>query len=145
MSGWEMPEETPGPESILPITPTEIPISGNSGTVNVLTKQFQNSSFLFTNSWHEIGAYDLPAMIDYVLKVTGEQQVVYIGHSQGTTSFFVMGSVRPEYNDKIKLAIALAPIGYMSNMTNPFFKVLSLFHNSLEVSKLILLVIIYLI
>lgn len=97
------------------------------------------------NSWHEIGAYDLPAMIDYVLKVTGEQQVFYIGHSQGTTSFFVMGSVRPEYNDKIKLAIALAPIGYMSNMTNPFFQVLSLFHNSLEVSKLILLVIIYLI
>ncbi|GJQ87640.1 hypothetical protein Trydic_g17465 [Trypoxylus dichotomus] len=83
-------------------------------------------------SWHEIGSIDLPTMIDYVVGVTGQQQVFYIGHSQGTTSFFVMTSERPEYNSRIKLMIALAPIAYMSNMTNPFFQLLSLFHNTLE-------------
>ncbi|GJQ87639.1 hypothetical protein Trydic_g17464 [Trypoxylus dichotomus] len=83
-------------------------------------------------SWHEIGSIDLPTMIDYVLRVTGQQQVFYIGHSQGTTSFFVMTSERPEYNNKIRLMVALAPIAYMSNMTNPFFQLLSLFHGTVE-------------
>lgn len=45
-----------------------------------------------------------------------------------------MASERPEYNDKIRLMSALAPIAYMSNMTNPFFQLLSNFHNTLEVS-----------
>ncbi|KAI4471082.1 lysosomal acid lipase-related [Holotrichia oblita] len=105
---------------------------GNTWSRKHITYNPNRDSEFWKFSWHEIGAYDLPAMIDYVLGVTGEQQVFYIGHSQGTTSFFVMGSVRPEYNAKIKLAIALAPIGYMSNMTNPFFQLLALFHNTLE-------------
>ncbi|KAK9731502.1 alpha/beta-hydrolase lipase region [Popillia japonica] len=83
-------------------------------------------------SWHEIGSIDLPTMIDYVLRVTGRQQVFYIGHSQGTTAFWVMLSERPEYNDKIRLMVALAPIAYMSNLTNPFFQLLAMFHNTLE-------------
>lgn len=33
-------------------------------------------------SWHEIGYYDLPAMIDYILKETGFTKLGYIGHSQ---------------------------------------------------------------
>lgn len=61
-------------------------------------------------SWHEIGAIDLPSMIDYVLIATGQKQLFYIGHSQGTTAFFVMCSERPEYNAKIKMMHALAPV-----------------------------------
>lgn len=75
-------------------------------------------------------------MIDYVLEITGQEKLFYIGHSQGTTSFWVMGAERPEYNDKIKLMVALAPIAYMSNLSNPFFQLASTFHNTLEVSSL---------
>lgn len=59
-------------------------------------------------------------MIDYVLaKNTDFQKVHYIGHSQGTTAFFVMASERPEYNDKILMMNALAPIAFMSNCRSP--------------------------
>lgn len=34
-------------------------------------------------SWHEIGLYDLPAMIDFILEKTEQDQMIYIGHSQG--------------------------------------------------------------
>lgn len=29
--------------------------------------------------------YDIPASVDFILKTTGQKQVFYIGHSQGTT------------------------------------------------------------
>ncbi|EDW12727.1 lipase 1 [Drosophila mojavensis] len=70
-------------------------------------------------SWHEIGYYDLPALIDAVLAKTGFQKLSYFGHSQGTTSFFVMASTRPEYNAKIHVMSALAPVAYMGNVESP--------------------------
>lgn len=36
-------------------------------------------------SFHELGVYDLPAMIDYVLKTTNHTKFIYVGHSQGTS------------------------------------------------------------
>ncbi|CAH0401476.1 unnamed protein product [Chilo suppressalis] len=76
-------------------------------------------------SWHEIGVYDLPAMIDYVLQATGQDSVKYIGHSQGTTSFFVMASERPDYNRKIALMVALSPVAFMSHVKSPVVRLLS--------------------
>lgn len=76
-------------------------------------------------SWDEIGRYDLPAMIDYIIATTGVDGIFYAGHSQGTTSFFVMASERPEYNDKIKLMSALAPVAYMSHLQNIFVQLLA--------------------
>lgn len=70
-------------------------------------------------SWNEIGVYDVPAMIDYVLQATGVQQVQYVGHSQGTTVYLVMMSEKPAYNDKIKSAHLLGPAAYMGNMKSP--------------------------
>ena len=40
-------------------------------------------------SWDQMGQYDLPSMLQYVHEVTG-QQIIYIGHSMGTTAFWVM-------------------------------------------------------
>ncbi|PSN34873.1 Lipase 3 [Blattella germanica] len=39
-------------------------------------------------SWHEMGVYDVPAMIDYILKETEEEKLHYIGYSMGTTMFY---------------------------------------------------------
>ena len=36
-------------------------------------------------SFQELGKYDQPAVIDYILKTTGVPNLTYIGHSQGTT------------------------------------------------------------
>lgn len=85
-----------------------------------------NTKKFWTFSWHEIGRYDLPAMIDVILSKTGHKNVTYIGHSQGTTSFFVMASTLPEYNYKIKTMHALAPVAYCGHMISPIFRFLSL-------------------
>ncbi|XP_072399740.1 lipase 3-like isoform X2 [Diabrotica undecimpunctata] len=76
-------------------------------------REFWNFSF------HEIGVYDLPAAIDYILNTTNQSSLYYVGHSQGCTSVFVMGSERPEYNNKIKMAIALAPGAIYKNFNQP--------------------------
>ncbi|KAL9693311.1 hypothetical protein quinque_012596 [Culex quinquefasciatus] len=60
-------------------------------------------------SWHEMGQYDLPAIIDLVLNATNFNKLFYVGHSQGVTEYFVMASVRPEYNNKIALMTGLSP------------------------------------
>lgn len=86
--------------------------------------KFQRRRF-WQFSWNEIGMYDLPAMIDYVLEQTLSKQLHYIGHSQGTTSFFVMASERPEYNEKILLMQALAPVVFMTNMQSALCRYLA--------------------
>lgn len=73
-------------------------------------------------SWHEMGLYDVPAMIDYILDNTGQKSLLYIGYSQGTTAFFVMASERPEYNGKVKGMVCLAPIAFLYNQRSPLLK-----------------------
>jgi pimeloyl-ACP methyl ester carboxylesterase len=67
-------------------------------------------------SWHEIGFYDLPAMIDYMLAETKAAQTFYVGHSQGTTSLLVLLSTRPEYNQKIAQAHLMAPSAFRKKL-----------------------------
>ncbi|XP_022210801.1 lipase 3-like [Drosophila obscura] len=67
-------------------------------------------------SWHEIGAYDLPAQIDYVLRITNQAALHFIGHSQGGTAYLVMLAEHPEYNEKISTTNLLAPLAFCSNM-----------------------------
>lgn len=49
-------------------------------------------------------------MIDYSLNVTEQKAIYYIGHSMGTTLSYVLLSTKPTYNNKIKLAVSLAPV-----------------------------------
>lgn len=76
-------------------------------------------------SWHEVGYYDLPAMIDHILDTTNQSSVKYVGYSQGTTSFFVMASERPDYNEKIEVMIALSPVVFMSNVRSPIVRLMA--------------------
>ncbi|XP_058828264.1 lipase 1-like [Topomyia yanbarensis] len=76
-------------------------------------------------SWHEIGLYDVPAMINHVLQSRRVEQLHYIGHSQGTTAFFVMMSLMPEFNKKIIKLHALAPAAYLYHLNNPAIRFLT--------------------
>ncbi|XP_065225596.1 lipase member J-like [Planococcus citri] len=71
-------------------------------------------------SFHEMGIYDVPAAIDHILATTGEEQLVYIGHSLGTTVFYVMASTLPEYSKKIKFHISMAPVTAIPHTTSAF-------------------------
>uniref|UniRef100_A0ACB8F8R5 Uncharacterized protein n=1 Tax=Sphaerodactylus townsendi TaxID=933632 RepID=A0ACB8F8R5_9SAUR len=62
-------------------------------------------------SFHEMGMYDIPAAINFVLQETEQEGLYYIGHSQGGSLGLIAFSAMPELARKVKLFIALAP-GY---------------------------------
>jgi lysosomal acid lipase/cholesteryl ester hydrolase len=65
-------------------------------------------------SFDEMSEYDLTAMIDYVLDKTGQSNLFYVGHSQGTLIKFINSN--PIYLNKIKLFIALGPVATVAHM-----------------------------
>ncbi|XP_063624782.1 gastric triacylglycerol lipase-like [Cydia splendana] len=72
----------------------------------------------------EIGTYDVPAMVNYVLNYTNTEKLMYVGFSQGGGSFFVMCSERPEMCKKVKLMIGLAPATRHWYTKSAFFRLL---------------------
>lgn len=68
-----------------------------------------NSVEFWNYSFHEIGKYDVPAMVDVALKTTNRTALHYVGHSQGSCVCFIMLSLRPEYNKKVISIHAMAP------------------------------------
>lgn len=94
---------------------------------------FSNTSSEFWDfSWHQMGVYDIPAAIDYALAVSGQQDLYYVGHSMGTTMFWIAMAERPEYNQKIRLMSALAPVAFMEHMPSPM-RLLAPFSDTLDV------------
>uniref|UniRef100_A0A4W6ESM0 Lipase n=2 Tax=Lates calcarifer TaxID=8187 RepID=A0A4W6ESM0_LATCA len=73
-------------------------------------------------SHDEMALKDLPAVINYILKVTGQEQIYYIGHSQGTTIAFIAFSTLPDLASKIKLFFGLAPVATAGSATSPVAK-----------------------
>ncbi|XP_069359749.1 lipase 1-like [Maniola hyperantus] len=70
-------------------------------------------------SFQEHGFYDLPAIIDAILAQTGFQKLNAFGYSQGNMIFYVLGSTRREYNEKINVMTALAPVCFLNNIQPP--------------------------
>ena len=68
--------------------------------------------------WDEMAGYDIPAYIDYILNATGEEKLVYVGHSLGCTLFYIAMIEHPHLNDKIELMFSLAPAASMANLSN---------------------------
>ncbi|XP_071668039.1 putative lysosomal acid lipase/cholesteryl ester hydrolase isoform X2 [Patagioenas fasciata] len=73
-------------------------------------------------SFDEMAKYDIPASVDFILKKTGQQQVFYVGHSQGTTMAFIAFSTLPQLAKKIKMFFALAPVATVKFATSPLAK-----------------------
>jgi pimeloyl-ACP methyl ester carboxylesterase len=66
-------------------------VSNNRGTVNSNkhVKYTVNDKEYWNFSFDEMGEHDLPTFVDYILEQTGHDQVIYAGHSQGTTQWFI--------------------------------------------------------
>ncbi|XP_075149497.1 lipase 3-like [Haematobia irritans] len=64
-------------------------------------------------SLHEIGAIDLPCIIDFILNHTNKSDLHYVGYSQGTATGMILLAMHPKYNEKIKTMHMLGPCIYM--------------------------------
>ena len=65
---------------------------------------------LHCDRWDEVGDYDMPAIIEYILKTTGQPKLIYVGHSLGPAYAFIALNNHPELNNKIEMMFALAPV-----------------------------------
>ncbi|KAM5321042.1 lysosomal acid lipase/cholesteryl ester hydrolase [Glossophaga mutica] len=86
-------------------------------TLSVLQDEFWAFSF------DEMAFYDLPASINFVLNKTGQKQVYYVGHSQGTTIGFIAFSRIPALAGKIKMFLALAPVASIKFCISPLVNI----------------------
>ena len=59
-------------------------------------------------------------MLNYALKVSGQDQLSYVGHSQGTAMGFGGFSSMPELSAKVKLFVALAPVANITYVKGAF-------------------------
>jgi len=90
-------------------------------------KKYATDSFDFWNfSFHEMGLYDLPAFLNHITKINKfAEKVVYMGHSQGTAQLFAALTQKLEYfRQKIKLYIALGPVGRVYNMNSRILRIM---------------------
>lgn len=81
--------------------------------VNMTTKDAAYWQF----SWQEMGQYDIPAEVNFVLNATGAQTLTYIGHSQGTTQMFALLSEYPQFGSKLNLYVGLGAVATVRNVT----------------------------
>ncbi|XP_046573425.1 gastric triacylglycerol lipase-like [Haliotis rubra] len=70
-------------------------------------------------SFDEMAKYDLPAMIDYIVRTTGQPQIHYVGHSQGTLIGFAGFSQNKTLGRLVKTFIALAPVATVGHIKSP--------------------------
>lgn len=91
-------------------------------------EKFDSKSFEFWQfSFHELGIYDIPAVINYIKSVNkSKEKIIYFGHSQGTTSM-LSGLVQKYdfYKENIKLFVALAPIARLSYLDSTLLSIMS--------------------
>ncbi|XP_024882714.1 uncharacterized protein LOC112461630 [Temnothorax curvispinosus] len=82
-------------------------------------------------SFHEMGVYDLPAMISYITNMTSQPLHTYLGHSMGTTASYVMAAERPEIAQMVRMIISLSPVAFLKHMRSPI-RFLTPFANNLQ-------------
>ncbi|PSR77169.1 hypothetical protein PHLCEN_2v8034 [Hermanssonia centrifuga] len=78
-----------------------------------------NSTKFWDYSIDDFAWHDIPDSIDYILNVTKEKSLSYIGFSQGTAQAFAALSIHPPLNERINVFIALAPAMSPAGLSAP--------------------------
>lgn len=74
------------------------------------SKLLEDDQQFWAWSWDQMAKYDLPAMLKFALATTGQPDLSYVGHSQGTLIAFACFSQDPELAKKVKAFVALGPV-----------------------------------
>lgn len=77
-----------------------------------------SSTAFWDFSIDQFAFHDIPDSIEYILSVTSQKSLSYIGFSQGTAQAFATLSIHPTLNQKINLFIALAPAMSPAGLSN---------------------------
>ena len=91
-------------------------------------EKFDEKSYEFWQySFHELGSYDIPAIIKYIKTINKSgEKIIYFGHSQGTSLMFSgLAHKFDFYKENLKLFVALAPVARLSNLASTLLSILS--------------------
>ncbi|KFQ28533.1 Lysosomal acid lipase/cholesteryl ester hydrolase, partial [Mesitornis unicolor] len=86
-------------------------------TLNPCQKAFWQFSF------DEMGKYDIPAELYFIMNKTGQEDLYYVGHSEGSTVAFIAFSTYPELAKRVKRFCALGPVTTCPHATSPLVKI----------------------
>eukprot|EP01119_Soliformovum_irregulare_P023743 TRINITY_DN8361_c0_g1_i1.p1 TRINITY_DN8361_c0_g1~~TRINITY_DN8361_c0_g1_i1.p1 ORF type:complete len:388 (-),score=73.08 TRINITY_DN8361_c0_g1_i1:45-1067(-) len=103
-------------------------VRGNTWSTNNTKYNIDSDAYWNLVDFDNMISIDLPTMIDAVLKKSGQKQLVYIGHSQGTLMGFAGFSSYPHLASKVSIFLALAPVAFVNHQTSYFLTVLSDLH-----------------
>lgn len=93
---------------------------GNTYGLRHVNKSITPKTDVFWDfSWDDMAKSDLPSMINYILKLTNQEKLFYIGHSQGTMIGFSQFSQNTVLASKVKLFIALGPVATVGSIESP--------------------------
>ncbi|XP_021256163.1 gastric triacylglycerol lipase-like [Numida meleagris] len=77
-------------------------------------------------SFDEMGKYDIPAELYFIMNKTRQKDIYYIGHSEGTASGFIAFSTYPELAKRVKVFFALGPVTTCTYAIGPLMKITKL-------------------
>ncbi|CEP64762.1 uncharacterized protein LALA0_S13e02432g [Lachancea lanzarotensis] len=88
--------------------------------INLSSKSSQFWDF----SLDEYAIFDIPDTLTYILNITRQPKLTYIGFSQGSSQAFAAFSINPQLREKIKLFIGLSPAMIPRSLSHPVAKFL---------------------
>ena len=91
------------------------------------TKDSRNPFGPYWNfSFSDMSDYDLPAFVNFIKSRTGFDKIDYIGHSQGTTIFFLKYMADQQFiQNNIKKFVAIGPVPSVSYISSKIVKFLA--------------------
>jgi len=76
-------------------------------------------------SFNEMGKYDVPAFLETVLNKTGVEKLTYLGHSQGTTQFWIANIFHENLAQRIESFVGFAPVMFVGHCTSDLISLLT--------------------
>lgn len=115
-------------------------IGNNRGTLFSLDHISKDSKSLNGDYWDfsldENIFYDLPASIDYVKGTTGVKKINYIGHSQGTTLFYMLYMHNPSFvKNIINKFVSLGSVPNIAHVTLLPIQIIDKIYGLIEMAR----------
>ncbi|XP_057375192.1 gastric triacylglycerol lipase-like [Daphnia carinata] len=92
----------------------------------------QNKDAYWNFSWDEMGKFDIPAVLNFIIAKTKRDRLIYMGHSMGCSMLFVAISTFPELASKIEMMFAFAPATSLARASSPVIRIAGPFIKHLE-------------
>ncbi|XP_075010151.1 lipase member M-like [Calonectris borealis] len=96
---------------------------GNSWSRRHLNLSVDQEEF-WDFSFHEMAMYDLPAMVGFILRQTGQEKLFYVGHAQGSALGLIAFSSMPQLAEKIKMFFVVGPLYTFRSAKGPVASIL---------------------